>query len=1283
MVQQTRSATDTQLADMFNDGGNATAAEFRTFITNFLDSVAYAALATGLDTGRALMLQDAGGGLMELSQMPIVTMPGNRLLLEGAAGAEGTGFSIGPGVTLTSINSFLASNNAQFPDAQFVFVDQQQRRDGPSPRPRSFTLTEAENELVLQSENGDTLTGTALTPPLSGSELTFVYTATQDSQTNSVMFDTNAEMTGVRLRIRYGTAPNTVIRYWPSEQDWIENTGNTVPNGVQVLDFGNSQLRTFSGVPEFSIPADRVEVTVRADNISLAGDDTATADNPQGTPYLAAMIQRGSFQDLAYFSDVTALQTEITALQNSAFNSGRAYRVFQDGFTIDGTNLAQFEDINNIYAAKNDKPFDAATRPDVNLPTDADISTAGEPYPVTMEFTHLGGSERFTDRNVLRFFFNGVEQQRVFRDQVVIVTKPGVGLPYEFQVSDFDPTVVLLPSGTFVLKPETPVNNIATIATELASATILGGNAFRVQTGGEWSGFDVPNNSVLVALVDSPSLSDSTANNDWLLLENGRVNTDVAMLLSNFVRDGIAYDATRNIRAHPDNVTIFNSMATGAPLTRQVAGNTQGNNRQIRYDNVPLRFADLVGGRLELMFSHTLSRQSGFAPRPVALDLVYGATTFTFDISGVPMDNVPVRLSIPIASEDYSAILNTDVSVRWRYNFNGAFFDGSFTIAAAMNMSTGRLHDPIQQLIETADLALKADIEAQIRSITDGVDAQFQSFAGIEDRISPLVDVTTSSPDIGALFLDSSGADPFPSDLTAFSDVSSANPRYTPATTAIFLALVPGANYVLQDITGNTIIPIDTNRPDVDVGESLTVNQVSYFVYRITGLTAGNAYEVDRTSLHQVVAWANDLQNLQAAVHRIDASLSHALLGLNADVVEVLDALTVDEQTNVVTTPTDFNQQQAGPSNTSQTVFYEPNENAGSGGQKNSRPLSELSGDQAQRKLLYIPDEATFANQASYVVAFDGTTGRDLISYIGGEFLANVLVPAVPASTRNETVYPAPSNRVSGDGIWQTIPTLTFVNNVPVPEADELFFVRDLPNGPRTMTIQYRGHANGNLFGAGTATLAIGGPAEVATTFTISDGSEQAFVEVRYYPNRNGRPEIRVSVTERVNTGLPTINDVQVILSYTESRTVPATPETVRQVAIEAVHDGWQVFAFKPAASGNLAIVGDQLEIDTGYTYATLFGAGLGGHLTIAEQTARFLNFEDFDPIDTTVQALQDHAGLPQLGLFTDTHTEETDLNIPVTIKPSGLNIADLPTSATGLNSGDVWFNGTALQFVP
>ena len=88
-------------------------------------------------------------------------------------------------------------------------------------------------------------------------------------------------------------------------------------------------------------------------------------------------------------------------------------------------------------------------------------------------------------------------------------------------------------------------------------------------------------------------------------------------------------------------------------------------------------------------------------------------------------------------------------------------------------------------------------------------------------------------------------------------------------------------------------------------------------------------------------------------------------------------------------------------------------------------------------------------------------------------------------------------------------------------------------------------------------------------------------------------------MTERVNAGLPTINDIEVILSYDETRTVPATNSRTRDVPFESVTPRGQVFAIKPSDTGDLVLVGSDREVNTGFSYATLFGASESGTLNI------------------------------------------------------------------------------------
>jgi len=981
------------------------------------------------------------------------------------------------------------------------------------------------------------------------------------------------------------------------------------------------------------------------------------------------------------FSEVNSIAGRLTTIENTAFSSGRAFVRFNDGFTIDRNNIAQFEDRNIIYTARNDKPFDSATRPDVNLPNDAEILASGESYPIVFEFTHLGGSAVFQDRNIVRFFLGGNELQRILRDQVAIVTKPAVGEDYEFQTGGFDPNNSILPNGVFNLKRDTPINNISAIAAELSGLTIVAGDAFLVETGGSWSGFTIPDGSVLVALVNNPSTADSVTNDDWLLLDNPRVNAKSAALLANFDQDGIVFNASRNITIDPSNVLTFSAMATGAPLARQIGGNTTGFNRQIRYDNVPLRFSDLVGGRLQLNIQFDLTRTQGFPPEWISMEILYpDGTSFVFPLDGAPI-NGQFSATIDIPNNDYSGAIGQDASVRLNYNFRGVLWVGSYTIASVFNTSTGRIHDAVNQVATSAAAPIEMRLNSRIDRLASGLDEEDSAIQSISRRASPLRIDGIQSPYGGARFLDSTGSDAFPSDVGVMSQVSDANPRFTVSGTAVFIAAEPGSSYALLNITQNSATPLDNSHPDVTLGESVTFQDQVYFVYRVTGLTASDVIEVMSVTSVEVVAWAEDIEGLQGDIARIDAELEHAALNLPDEVVHVLDnEVSVTEESSANINPTDFN---TGLGDTAaQTVFYEANANSPSGGTLNSRPINATSGGRARRKIAYLPAETTYGN-AAYLVAFDGTTGRDLVRYANGVFNAQVFVPANPGGSVTDTVYPAPPNLVAGPGIWQNVPTLTFVNGVPVPEADELFFTRDLPQSATALTIQYRGHANGNLFGQGTATLVgAGGPNEVATTFTLDDGSETATVEVRYYPNRQGRKEIRVSVTERVNVGLPTINDIEVILSYTEARTVPATPATVREVPIENRRDGAQVFAVRPSSTGTLIIVGDRVEVDTNYPYTTLFGASEAGHLILTTTSGVFLDYQDFDPIPSTVASLEDRAELPQYGLFTTAYTRETLLNIGVTIRPDGINVGNIPTSSTGLVSGDLWNDSGTLRIV-
>lgn len=1003
-----------------------------------------------------------------------------------------------------------------------------------------------------------------------------------------------------------------------------------------------------------------VKVTANEDNVEFQVTNSTDIEITSSGDLDFKMTNQGlSFLNGETWTgeDVASYETRIGALENTAFNSGRSFLRFNDGFTIDRTNIATYEDKNILYTARNDKPFTSDTRPDIILPNDTEIQASGEPYPIIFEFTHLGGSARTTNQNVVRFFLDGVEVSRLLRDDVVIITKPSASENYTFNIGNFDPNDTLLPTGVFNLKTDTPINNISTIATELSGVTIVAGDAYLVETGGNWSGFVIPDNSVLVAVVNSASLTDSTSNEDWLLLDNPRVNAKNAALLANFNQNGNRFTASRNVFVDEANVIEFNSMASGTPLTiNYLDSNPDDTNLGTARESVStgqsLQFSDLQGGTLELSVVFNTSSSSGFLPELVDIELDYGSgNVFTFPLTGISPDSGLNTIEITIPNSDYSGILNTDCDITLNYNFRGVAFLGSFTVMGLVNILTGTLRNAVKDVANASAAEVENRLQTSISQLGGRIDQEGSALNEISDRISPYRNEMFNEPDTDALFLDSTGLDSFPSDLSTMSQVSPSNPRFTAGDIALYVAVIGGNDYVLKNVTQSSEIALDNSEVTVTLGESRSFNGRVYFVYRVTGLTIGNVFEVERTSLQQVVAWQEDIDQLERDIERIDAELSHAALNLPDEVVQVLENdVAVTEETNAATASSDYNNS-LGTSGT-QKVFFESSPNTPSGGTLNSEAISANSANSRYRnKLLYVNNDHEYGN-ADFLVAFDGvTTSTPLVSYINGVLNAKVFVPAIPSGSQTDTLYPAPATRVSGAGIWQTVEALTFQNGIPVPEADELFFTRNLPSSSTTLNIQYRGHANGNIFGSNTTTLnGVGGNSDVSTTFNISDGSETAIIEVRWSASSRN---IRVSVTERVNTGLPTINDIQVILSFSETRTVPATPATTRDVPLEnqASVGSYNVIGVKPSSSGNLILVGDIREVDTGYAYTTLFGSSEDGYLTVMSGNAIFFDYENLGVTDTLVRDLENHATLPQYGLFTINYTHESIVTLDTRLR--------------------------------
>lgn len=556
-----------------------------------------------------------------------------------------------------------------------------------------------------------------------------------------------------------------------------------------------------------------------------------------------------------------------------------------------------------------------------------------------------------------------------------------------------------------------------------------------------------------------------------------------------------------------------------------------------------------------------------------------------------------------------------------------------------------RLNPQSVDVTQNVNNIQQSQLSDEVRDLLNQTPASVNIPDPIDPALTATVTLTLNSPASDARFLSASATAPYPTQLSDFDQVAVDNPRYQATDVILFVAVPEPANYALMNTTTDSVVALDSSEPSVEVIESLFDSGLTWFVYRVTGITSGNRFEVERVTTEQKLAIINRIDNLEANVRRIDAEQS----AIPNDVRSVLEHnVTVTEETSPNKVASAFNNG-LGTGGT-QKVFFEASANAPSGGSLASNAFSVTDAlPRAKRKLLYVGSDHNYAN-AVLVHAFDGASAtNDLITYQDGQLFAKVFVPAQPASTTTVTTYPAPSARVSGSGIWQTIETLTFSNGVPVPLADELFFTRNLPTSNVTLNISYRGHANGNIFGAGSATLNVQPGIESSTTFNISDGSETATVEVRHLSNN----QIRVSVTERVGAGLPTINDVQVILSFDETRTIPATNNSRRDVLLQSgiVSGQPNVIAFKPSDTDTLIAVSSDREIDTNFTYSTLFGAGLAGHLTVFAEDAEFFDFQNINPTNTTVQTLDDNANNPNYGLFDTNYTHETLVSLDTALE--------------------------------
>lgn len=318
-----------------------------------------------------------------------------------------------------------------------------------------------------------------------------------------------------------GFGQNKPIFFVPNSSSQF---GRALPDSSLVYDkAGNKIYRinvTASNTSTLNSIA-KTEVTSQMGGIGTVPATNVTVDNTNYTNVNATNAQTGFNELERLFGIVQRLSTNIDA-RSFPLNT------FTGSVTITSSNFSDFFRHNNLYVRNTD------ARVNFLLPLESAITE----YPAVFVVSNLGGTARFDsgiaptntvvidtqagDASVIRrTTATGtiVNFEEAHRGDVVEITKSGAGAPWVVVSSSTDPRSQLLPNGVFNLNSRM-ISFSGTNIRGLDLYTPIQGDAFEVTNSTDAFGFTVSAKDVLVALKDSPNLSVSSSNEDWLRLSN-------------------------------------------------------------------------------------------------------------------------------------------------------------------------------------------------------------------------------------------------------------------------------------------------------------------------------------------------------------------------------------------------------------------------------------------------------------------------------------------------------------------------------------------------------------------------------------------------------------------------------------------------------------------------------------------------------------------------------------------------------------------------------------------
>lgn len=287
-------------------------------------------------------------------------------------------------------------------------------------------------------------------------------------------------------------------------------------------------------------------------------------------------VQGTDVQDIA--NELERLYGIVGAINIPTAPVQRPLNTFTTSISFPASEINDFLNRNSIYVAGNDQ------RVSFQLPPDSLLTNQ---YPVTIELSHFGGTQRFDSgggsqgpNNTIRVLRptdydpadlgsylrrrtadgTNLQFEQLFRGDTAVITKESENDPWIIVESSADPRSSILPNGVFQLNTRSVgITNSLGFITGLTGYSATMGDAFAVNRAGTLNERDVQVGDVLVALVNTPDLR-LTNNDDWLIIHNagqGELTlTELRFLAEISEVDSFSY-ARLETRSDVTNVRVF------------------------------------------------------------------------------------------------------------------------------------------------------------------------------------------------------------------------------------------------------------------------------------------------------------------------------------------------------------------------------------------------------------------------------------------------------------------------------------------------------------------------------------------------------------------------------------------------------------------------------------------------------------------------------------------------------------------------------------------------------